>query len=228
VCAVSYDDVLEAARRLAHADVTVVSVHPTRLGDIWSDVRRIAEALGREDEARELLADMDRRVSDVEQRAGSWLRRSGATPPRVLSLEWIDPPMVGGTWMPELIERAGGVPLVARPGERAPTLTPEQLAALDPPPEVVVVKPCGFTLPRIVSEADRLSELLMELGWPAVRDRRVWIADGNAYFNRSGPRIVDSLEILAACLHPGAFDDVAHRCEGAFRRFGVRGSRGRP
>jgi iron complex transport system substrate-binding protein len=128
-----------------------------------------------------------------------------------LTLEWIDPVMVGGTWMPELIEIAGGRALVTQPGDHAPTLALEELRALEPTPEVVLIKPCGFKLERTLAELRTLREILAGLDWPAVRDERVWLADGNAYFNRPGPRIVESLEILAACVHPEIFGDFARR-----------------
>jgi iron complex transport system substrate-binding protein len=222
VCAVSFDEVVEVARTLTNPEVRIISLHPTRLEDIWADVRKVAEGIGRQREAVALLAQLDQRVDDVRRRASRWLGRSASPPPHVLTLEWIDPPMVGGTWMPELVELAGGLPLVTKPGDHAPTLTPDDLAQLDPPPDVVVIKPCGFTIARTVKEADYLSGLLAEMPWPAVRERRVWLADGNAFFNRPGPRIVDSLEILAACVHPNAFADLAQRHAGGFRRFGVR------
>ncbi len=223
VCAVSFDDVVAAARRVARPDVRIVNLHPTRLADIWADIRKVAVALGREVEADAVLADMDRRVEHVRQRAATYLaRRGAAAPPNVLTLEWIDPAMVGGTWMPELVALAGGRALVTVPGQHAPTLTRAQLAALDPAPDVVVIKPCGFELPRTLKESDALGDLLGGLPWPAVREGRVWVADGNAYFNRPGPRIVDSLEIMAACVHPDVFADFAAHYAGAFRRFGVR------
>ena len=222
VCAVSVDEVIEVARQLTNPEVNIVTLHPNRLGDIWSDIRKVATAIGRERESVALLARLDERVEEVRRRAKRWVSRSASPPPRVLTLEWLDPPMVGGTWMPELVQIAGGQPLVTRPGDHAPTLTPEELSKLDPTPEIVLVKPCGFDIPRTVKEADWLSGLLAEMPWPAVRERRVFIADGNAYFNRPGPRIVDSLEILAACVHPNAFTDLAQRHATAFRRFGVR------
>lgn len=222
VCAVSLDEVVEVARKLTNPEVRIVNLHPSRLFDIWSDIRKVAAGIGRERESVALLAHLDERVEDVRRRASRWLGRSASPAPRVLTLEWLDPPMVGGTWMPELVQLAGGQPMLTHPGDHAPTLSIDQLARLDPAPEVVVVKPCGFTIPRTVKEADFLSGLLAEMPWPAVRERRVFIADGNAYFNRPGPRIVDSLEILAACLHPNAFADFAQRHASGFRRFGVR------
>jgi iron complex transport system substrate-binding protein len=130
--------------------------------------------------------------------------------------------MVGGTWMPELVELAGGRALVTKAGDHAPTLTSEQLAALNPPPDVVMVKPCGFPLARTLEEVDTLERLLAGKPWPAIASGRVWIADGNAFFNRPGPRIVDSLEILAACVWPDVFADLARNHAGSFRKFGVR------
>ncbi len=221
VCAVSLDDVVAAAQRLCRPDVRLVNLRPLRLADIWADIRRVGEALGRGAEAEAVLADMDRRVADVKRRADEHLARGGARR-RVLTIEWLDPPMVGGTWMPELVELAGGTALVTKPGDHAPTLPAAQLARLDPAPDVVLVKPCGFPLDRTLAEAGVLSELLAPMPWPAVERGEVWIADGNAYFNRPGPRIVDSLEILAACVHPEVFGDLAQRHAGSFRRFSAR------
>ncbi|HEX8109274.1 MAG TPA: BtuF-related (seleno)protein, partial [Kofleriaceae bacterium] len=116
---------------------------------------------------------------------------------------WIDPLMIGGTWMPELIELAGGQAAGATAGAPAPTITPADLAALAP--DVVVVKPCGFSLPRALEERDLIERHVIA----ACPTRpRVYVTDGNAYFNRPGPRLVESLEIMAACIHPERFDDL--------------------
>ncbi len=219
VCAVSFDDVVAAARRVAHPDVKIVNLHPTRLAHIWDDLRKVGAALGRSQEADAACAAMDARVAAVGERAAQAASLSGK--PAVLTVEWIDPIMVGGTWMPELVELAGGRALVTAPGDHAPTLTREQLVALDPAPDVVVVKPCGFKLERTREELHVLRDLLSDMPWPAVAARRVWIADGNAFFNRPGPRIVDSLEIMAACVHPDAFGDLAVRHAGAFELLGI-------
>ena len=187
VCAVSYDDVCTAARTLGNPDLRIVNLHPTRLADIWADLRKVADALGRDAEPAEraLLA----RVEAVRTRS------SGLARPRVLTIEWLSPVMIGGTWMPELVEIAGGEPLVTKPGQHAPTLADDALAALDP--DVVLVKPCGFDVPRTFEERARV-EALAAL-FPRAR---TYVADGNAFFNRPGPRIVESLEILAAAVHP--------------------------
>lgn len=194
VCAVSLDDVRAAVARLAHKDdVAICSLNPTRFGEVLDDVGRVADAIGRIEEGRQLREALDVRVEAVMAAVASVERR-----PRVVSIEWLDPLMLGGTWMPELIAMAGGEPLGAGPGEPAPTVSLADLAAMDP--DFVLVKPCGFDIRRTLEERDLVARVA-----ECVPDARVRIADGNAYFNRPGPRIVDSLEILAACLHPERF-----------------------
>lgn len=199
VCAVSLDDVRAAVARLAQQDVAIVNLHPTRLDDIWDDIARVAQAIGRAMTSSQIVLDLRARVADIARRAGMLSER-----PRVVTIEWIEPVMIGGMWMPELVMLAGGEPLVTRPGEHAPTLQGDRLAELDP--DVVLVKPCGFSLGRTLDELDVLRQALPQ-SWQA----RVYVADGNAYFNRPGPRIVESLEIMAACVHPAAFPDFAEK-----------------
>jgi iron complex transport system substrate-binding protein len=201
VCAVSFDDVCAATAALVHQPIRIVNLHPTRLDDIWADIARVADALGRAAEGAAVVRDLQTRVSAIARRSAA-----DANQPRVISIEWLDPVVVGGMWMPDLIEQAGGIPLVTRPGDHAPTLTPDALRALAP--DVVLVKPCGFPLERTLEELDLLRTSLPWESWAAVANGRVYVADGNAYFNRPGPRIVESLEILAACLRPDLFEDA--------------------
>jgi iron complex transport system substrate-binding protein len=200
VCAVSLDDVRAAVARLAHRDdIQIVTLRPTRLGDVLGDVERVAAAIGEGDRGAAVRGELERRIAAIARRAAEVAAR-----PRVVSLEWIDPLMIGGTWMPELIELAGGQPVGAAAGAAAPTIAPAQLAALAP--DVVVIKPCGFSLPRALEERH-----LIERGVLAVcpGEPRIYVTDGNAYFNRPGPRLVESLEIMAACVHPERFADLA-------------------
>jgi iron complex transport system substrate-binding protein len=215
VCAVSLDDVWAAVARLAaKADLRLVSLHPRRLGDILDDIARVAEAVGRPAAGRRLVAALRDRIQQVATVAGGSPSR-----PRVVTVEWIEPVMLGGLWMPELIELAGGEPLGVAAGQPAPTVGPDVLARLAP--EVVVVKPCGFTVERTLAELPVLTRTLPWAAWTGRgRAARVYVADGNAYFNRSGPRIVDSLELLAVLLHPGRFPDQAARLGGAAVRLG--------
>jgi iron complex transport system substrate-binding protein len=211
VCAVSFDDVCAAAAKLVDRNIRVVNLHPTRFVDVWSDIARVAEALGRSAEGAEVIRSLQARAAEIAARAAA----RGARP-RVVSIEWIEPVMIGGMWMPELIEMAGGTTLVTSPGDHAPTLAMDALRALSP--DVVVVSPCGFPLERTLEELHALRAALPWDSWPAVRAGRVYVADGNAYFNRPGPRIVESLEILAACLHPDAFPEFGRKHRSAVMR----------
>ena len=198
VCAVSLDDVRAAVARLAHrTDVAIVALTPTRLGDVMGDIERVAAALGRVDDGRRVRAALEARIDAIAARA-----RAAPGRPRVVSLEWIDPLMLGGTWMPELIELAGGVAAGAEAGRPAPTVSLDDLRRLEP--EVIVVKPCGFDLARALGERDALAAVA-----DAAPGARVVVTDGNAFFNRPGPRLVESLEIMAACVHPALFADFA-------------------
>jgi iron complex transport system substrate-binding protein len=200
VCAVSLDDVRAAVARLAaRDDITIVSLRPTRFADVLDDIERVADALGLGARGRELRRTLDERVRALAERAGQASRR-----PRVVSVEWIEPLMLGGTWMPELIELAGGSALGAAAGRPAPTLTPHELAELRP--DVVLVKPCGFDLARTLAERELIERSIVALV-PATA--RVYVTDGNAFFNRPGPRLVESLEIMAACVHPELYEDFA-------------------
>lgn len=197
VCAVSLDDVRAAVARLAHRDdVQIVSLSPTRLADVLGDIERVAQAIGCSERGSSVRAGLEARIAAICARAPS-------VRPRVVSLEWMEPLMIGGTWMPELVELAGGVAVGATAGAPAPTVTPAELAALAP--EVVIVKPCGFSLARALDERAVIERDVVARNPGA----RVYVTDGNQYFNRPGPRLVESLEIMAACVHPGVFEDFA-------------------
>ena len=200
VCAVSLGDVQRAVARLASRDeIQVVSLRPTCLAHVLRDVETVALALDRAERGRELRHELEARIAAIAARAARAANR-----PRVVTVEWLEPLMLGGTWMPELIELAGGEALAAKAGECAPTLSLEAFAALEP--EVVLIKPCGFKLDRTLQERAFIeSELLTRLG-PSTR---AFVSDGNAFFNRPGPRLVESLEILGACIHPELFPDFA-------------------
>lgn len=203
-----------AAASLAGHPVAIVSLHPTRLADLWQDIRTTAAAIGRAAEGEYLVANLSRDLEGVRERA----RRALGTGqrPRVITIEWLDPVMLGGLWTPELVDLAGGECLGIASGEKARTMTREALARLEP--EVVLVEPRGFPRDRALEDLDRLPEALPWDAWPAVATGRVFVADGNAYFNRPGPRLVDSAEIFAACLYPDEFFDVLDRYPGTVAR----------
>lgn len=199
VCAVSLGDLERAAGGWIGGDVRVVNLAPFTLDDAWGDARRIAAALGAPERGVALVAALRARLAALAARAGGAERK-----PRVAFVEWIDPIFMGGNWMPELIRSAGGEPLFGTPGVHSGVIDWEALRAADP--DVIVVSPCGFGLERIRAEFPALAA---RPGWrelAAVRAGRVYLADGNAYFNRSGPRLVESAEMLAEMLHPGRFN----------------------
>ena len=201
VCAVSLGDVQSAVARLAErAEVQIVSLRPTRLEHVMTDIETVALALDRPERGRALRRELEARIAAIAARA-----ERAATRPRVVTVEWLAPLMLGGTWMPELIELAGGQALAVKAGEFAPTLSLDAFAALAP--DIVLIKPCGFALERTLQERAFIeSQLLSRLH---AGRARAFVSDGNAFFNRPGPRLVESLEIVAACLHPQLFPDFA-------------------
>jgi iron complex transport system substrate-binding protein len=200
VCAVSLDDVRSAVARLARREqVQIVSLRPTHLDDVLEDIERVAAAIRRSEAGKAVRAELEARVRAIATRSAQTSHK-----PRVVSLEWMDPLMLGGTWMPELIELSGGLAVGAVAGQAAPTITPEYLRELRP--DVVVVKPCGFSLERALAERHLLDQFVVPM---VGADTRVYVTDGNAFFNRPGPRLVESLEIMAACVHPGSFGEFA-------------------
>ena len=198
VCAVAFDDVRAAAERLVDREVELVSLEATTLDGIWNDIRRVAVPLGTESEAAVAIGGLQARMTSIGERAALADRR-----PTVLCLEWLDPVMTAGNWVPELVESAGGTPLLARAGEHSPWVEWDDVVAADP--DVIVAMPCGFDIDRTFAEIALLTE---RPGWEdlrAVGEGRAYVVEANQFFNRPGPRIVESLEILAEIVHGGAF-----------------------
>jgi iron complex transport system substrate-binding protein len=201
VCAVRYADVVQAVEtRPELRDTRVVALNPHTFEDIFGDIRHVGEAAGCPDAAQRLIAALQARVAAVRTKAAG-LPPSGR--PRVIGLEWLDPIMVAGNWMPEMIDLAGGICRLTEAGRHSPSV-PWQMI-LDEDPQVLIVMPCGFDLERTLREAAMLPRRPGWSGMSAVRSGRVYAVDGNAYFNRSGPRMVNSLEILASLVHPELF-----------------------
>jgi iron complex transport system substrate-binding protein len=202
VCAVSLRDV-EAAVAEMCTRPKVVSLNPNSLADVWNDMGAVAAACDVPKRGESLVAGLQRRMSAVAHRA------AGRDRPTVACIEWIEPLMAAGNWVPELVELAGGVNLFGEAGKHSPWMTWDDLVRRDP--DVIVVMSCGFDLSRTKAELEALTG---KPGWSdmnAVRTGRVWAADGNAYFNRPGPRLAEALDMLAEAFHPGVF------------RFGHRG-----
>jgi iron complex transport system substrate-binding protein len=198
VCAASLADVEAALAEWVGGRPRVVSLSPRTLGDVWDDIARVAEALGVPERGAALCESLAGRVADVAERSQRIRPR-----PSLACVEWLDPLMAAGNWMPELVTLAGGRNLFGETGAHSPWLAPEALAAADP--DVVLLVPCGFDVARTRAELPALAARLEWRGLRALREGRVFVADGNAFFNRPGPRLADSLEILAEILHPDHF-----------------------
>ena len=188
VCAVSVDDVRAIAERMDPVP-QIVSLDPHTLGEVLGDVRTLAQATDSKDAGVSLVQDAAARIDRVR------LAVRGASPVRVALLEWLDPVYVGGHWVPQLIEYAGGVDLFGMVGEPSEQRSWQEVAAVRP--QVVVVAPCGYDVERAYQEATEYEDELMELG-----AEKIVVADAAAWFSRPGPRLVDGLEWLAHALHP--------------------------
>jgi len=201
VCAVSMRDVEEAvAQWLDGASPAIVSLAPYRLQDILTDLERVAAALNAPDRGTEFTARMKQRMAMIEERSSHAQERPG-----VACIEWLDPLMVAGNWMPELIAMAGGRNLFGGSGEHSPWMKFEELTARAEQIDIILIMPCGFGMDRTARELSSLTGHPQWMGLKAARNGRVYLADGNQFFNRPGPRIVESLEILAEIVHPELF-----------------------
>ncbi len=196
VCAVNYGSVAAYAATLPLRP-RLINLEPTRLTDIYADIRLVAQASGVPERAEAVVARLEQRVQSVV----SLLARV-ARPPKCFLMEWIDPPFCGGHWNPELVELAGGRDPIGRKGEPSRRVTWEEIQRADP--DVVLLACCGFGVERTLHEMSLLAGKAEWEGLRAVQQGRVYVADGSTYFSRPGPRIVDSLEMLAHTLHPEA------------------------
>ena len=198
VCAVSLKDVEQAVCELTGSRPMIVSLEPNALDDVWTDILRVGAALDASDRAQQLVDELKSRMDDIVQRT-HWLDSN----PSVAYIEWIDPLMAGGNWMPELIAMAGGLNLFGEAGKHSPWMTWEELVQADP--DIIFVAPCGFDISRTLDEMHILRTKPEWAKLKSVETNRVFVADGNQYFNRPGPRVVESLEILAEVIHPNVF-----------------------
>ncbi len=196
VCAVNYGSVAAYAATLA-VRPRLINLEPTRLADIYADIRMVAQAADVPERAERVIAELEQRVESVVSRIARTANR-----PKCFLMEWIDPPFCSGHWNPELVELAGGVDPIGRQGQPSRRVSWEEIHHADP--DVVVLACCGFGVDRTRREMALLAGKTEWESLRAVRQGRVFVADGSTYFSRPGPRIVDSLEMLAYMLHPEA------------------------
>lgn len=199
VCAVSLRDVEKAVATLTHSQPKIISLQPHVLADVWTDIERVADATGVE--SQKLVEDLKSRVKICEQKTQGL---SVTELPTVACIEWTDPLMTAANWIPELVRLAGGQSLFSIVGKPSPQISWETLVATDP--DVIIFMPCGFDLNRTRQEAMLLTQRPEWQNLHAAQAGRVYVTDGNAYFNRPGPRLVESLEILAEIVHPEIFE----------------------
>lgn len=190
----------------------MLSLDPQYVGDVLEDIRRVGRATGAEPAAEAMIARMQARIDAVVEKASQ-----ATTRPRVLHLEWADPLMCGGHWVPEMVEMAGGSNCF---GDKETGSFPlEWSAVVESQPEAIIMMPCGFDVKRALQDLPLLSEKEAWESLPAVRNNRVYVIDAGAYTSRSGPRLVTGLEILAEMIHPELFSGMIPEA-GALRLFG--------
>lgn len=199
VCAVNFEDVEKAVAELTNSNPKVISLQPNVLSDVWADIERVAATLGVE--SQPLLTQLQSRIEACSSKMQGLSENDR---PTVAGIEWTDPLMASGNWIPELVELAGGKSVFGEVGKHSPYIEWDALLKADP--QVIIIMPCGFDLERTRQETIPLEQHPEWSSLHAVRTGKVFITDGNAYFNRPGPRLVDSLEILAEILHPDSFD----------------------
>ncbi|MBI5758548.1 MAG: cobalamin-binding protein [Planctomycetales bacterium] len=203
VCAVSQRDVEQAVCEITGCTPTIVSLEPHCLRDVWSSVRQVADALGVPARGHDVAKQLESRVRTLAERTVAMPHH-----PRVACIEWFDPLMSAGNWIPELVEIAGGVNLFGEVGRHSPWMMWDDLMTSDP--DVIVLLPCGWDIERSRRELPVLTERPEWTRLRAVRDGQVFVTDGNQFFNRPGPRWVESAEILAELLHPQSLNFGHH------------------
>lgn len=198
VCAVSLKDVEEALEDLLDKQADIISVQPDTLSDIFNDITLIAERLNAADSGKQLIERLEERIDIIRHKL-----KFITAKPTVACIEWMEPLMVAGNWVPEMVEIAGGRSVLATNGKHSPFISWDVLKAEDP--DIIIITPCGFDIARTLKEIDVILSLPGFAELKAIKNDRLYIADGNQYFNRSGPRIIDSIEILAEIINPKQF-----------------------
>jgi iron complex transport system substrate-binding protein len=198
VCAVSFSDVEKALENLLDYPVQIISLEPNNLHAIFNEIKTVSEILGVADRGADLTDRMHERMDLIKHKLKFITQK-----PTVACIEWIEPLMMAGNWTPEMVEIAGGQAILAQSGKHSPAINWMDLVQADP--EIIIVMPCGFDIERTLKEMDTLLQQSYFRDLQAVKNNQLFIADGNQYFNRSGPRIADSVEILAEIINPKQF-----------------------
>lgn len=214
VCAVSYKDLEQAVCEVILSKPQVISLNTNCIADLWKDILEVAKECGVEESGTLLINQLRTRMERVSYLSAIAASHEGR--PKVASIEWIDPLMTAGNWMPELVEMAGGANCFGVAGKHSPWISWDQVRKANP--DVLFISPCGFDLDRTEKEAQIMKRFAGWTDLAAVKDDRVFIADGNAYFHRPGPRLVESLEILTNILHPSLSSKIPLPVGESFRK----------
>jgi len=201
ICAVSHSDVEASVAAVLDAETTIASLEAVDLGGLWRDIQHVGEAI--QTDSAGLIERLQSRLSEVRRDTTDGSR------PRVFCLEWLEPMMFAGNWVPELIEMAGGEDLFAQSGAHSGVISWDGVVSCDP--DIIILMPCGYDLSRTLEEVPLLTNLPGWASLRAVRNGHVFATDGNHYFNRPGPRLIESLEILVEIMHPACRDHYGHR-----------------
>ena len=198
VCAVTYDDVVKATQTCLASDAKIVTLHPDSLDDIFKDILKVGKALGVASKAEKLVQKIRTKMDAVAQKTEKLKNK-----PRVVCLEWLNPLMVAGNWIPEMVAMAGGVNGITKEGDHTKVVEWAELKNYDP--DILILMPCGFKIAQTLENRSDLENLPGFQNLKAVQNKKVFIVDGNTYMNRPGPRILESLHILAGFFYPELF-----------------------
>ncbi len=201
VCAIPYTEVKKATKILDDS-LKIISLEPESIEDIFENILEIAKATKSTKKAHKLVKTLKERLDNINTQ----LKKSNtATKPQILLLEWLDPAMVAGHWSPQMIKLAGGKMLITKPGQKSSSLTNSQIKSSNP--DILIIAPCGFSIKRTLEEKNLIDKIIKTLkSSPAVKNKQIFLMDGNAYLTRPGPRIIDGVEILSQIIHPQIFN----------------------
>jgi len=211
VCAVSLEDVMKAVNTEINTKVKIISLKPMKFNDILDDILKVGEAVGKKKQAQQAVEQISKRkkyITDKTHAIGYM--------PKVACIEWIDPIMAAGNWMPEMIEMCGGISVTGEAGKHSLRSTLEEIA--EKRPEKIIIAPCGFSVEQSLRDINILTENPLWQNIEAVKQGNVYAVDGNSYFNRPGPRIIDSLEIMAGIIWPEIFGEFITEDERIVKR----------
>ena len=200
VCAVSFSEVEDFVKEHLNQKTKIISLSPNTLNDVFNDIKKVAKTLGVLNETnKNKINKLELRLSEIKEQSAIQIKK-----PSVACIEWINPLMIAGNWIPEMVEIAGGTNVLGKNGENSHWIEFDEIASIDP--DLIIFLPCGFNISKTMKELKMC--LNNDLKWEtlkAYQNNKLFVADGNQFFNRPGPRLIESLEILAEIIHPNIF-----------------------